>query len=105
MENELETLKSLDVSVIAASIDDEEKAAEVAAELSFPVAYGVTRAQADSIDAWWEDRRSIIQPSEFLLNAGHKVIFSTYSSGPLGRMNPPDVVKIIQFLEKQKQSA
>ncbi len=104
MENELEALKSLDVSVIAASVDDEEKAAEVAAELSFPVAYGVTRAQADSIDAWWEDRRDIVQPSEFLLNAGHKVMFSAYSSGPIGRMNPPDVVKVIQFAEKQKKS-
>ena len=100
----MEALKSLDVSVIAASVDDEEKAAEVAAELSFPVAYGVTREQANSIDAWWEDRRDIIQPSEFLLNAGHKVLFSTYSSGPLGRMNPPDVVKLVQFMEKQKQS-
>jgi len=104
MENELEALKSLDVSVVAASVDDADKAGEVAAELSFPVAYGMTRAQADSLDSWWEDRRGIIQPSEFLLNAGHNVIFSTYSSGPLGRMNPPDVVKLVQFLEKQKQS-
>jgi len=104
MENELETLKSLDVSVVAASVDDAEKAREVAAELSFPVAHGMTRAQADSIDAWWEDRRGIIQPSEFLLKADHTVIYSTYSSGPLGRMNPPDVVKMAQFLEKQKQS-
>ncbi len=104
MEAELETLRGLDVSVIAASVDDEEKTAEVAAELSFPVAYGVTRAQANSIDAWWEDRRGIIQPSEFLLNAGQRAVFSTYSSGPLGRMNPPDAVKLIQFLEKQKQS-
>jgi|TARA_B100002003_G_scaffold250130_2_gene288419 peroxiredoxin len=103
MEEQLETLRGLDVSIVAASVDDEEKAAEVAAELSFPVAHGVTRAQADSIDAWWEDRRGIIQPSEFLLNAGHKVLFSTYSSGPLGRMNPPDVVKLVQFMEKQKQ--
>ena len=105
MENELETLKSLDVSVIAASVDDAEKAAEVAAELSFPVAYGVTRAQADSLGSWWEDRRNIIQPSEFLLNAEHKVLFSTYSSGPLGRMNPPDLVKLVQFMEKQKQGS
>lgn len=104
MEEELETLKGLDVSVIAASVDDEEKAAEVAAELSFPVAHGVTLAQAQSLGAWWETRRGIIQPSEFLLNAEHKVMSSTYSSGPIGRMNPPDIVKIIQFYEKQRQS-
>jgi len=102
MESELEALTSVGASVIAASVDDAEKAAEVAAELSFPVAYGVTREQADSIDAWWESRRDIVQPSEFLLNAEHKVLFSSYSSGPIGRMNPPDVVKVIQFMEKQK---
>ena len=42
--------------MIAASVDDEEKAGEVAAEVSFPVAHGVTRADADAIGAFWEDR-------------------------------------------------
>lgn len=102
MENELETLKSLGVSVIAASVDNAEKAAEVAAELSYPVAYGVTHEQAAALGAWWEPKRAIIQPSEFLLNAEHKVVASTYSAGPIGRMNPPDVVNIVRFYEKQK---
>ena len=49
MEEELQALKDLDVAVIAASVDDEEKAAEVAADLSFPVAHGVTREQAQRV--------------------------------------------------------
>lgn len=104
MEENLAALKELDVTVIAASVDDVAKAGEVAADLSFPMAHGVTREQADQLGSWWEDRRGIIQPSEFLLGADGKVIYNTYSSGPVGRMNPPDIVKMIGFVDKQRRS-
>ncbi len=99
----MDALKDLDVSVIAASVDPEDKASEIAAGLSYPVAYGVTREDADSIGAWWEPNRGIIQPTEFLLDADHRVITSTYSAGPVGRMNAPDLVKVVQFNQRQKQ--
>ena len=57
-------LDALGVKIVAASVDPIDKAKEVAAELSFPVGYGVTRAMADQLGAWWEERRSIIQPAE-----------------------------------------
>ena len=97
-------LQSLGARAVAASVDPIDKAREVAAELPFPVAYGVTRAQADTLGSWWEERRSIIQPSEFVLDAGGKVISSTYSSGPIGRVDAADVIKMINFREKQAQS-
>ncbi len=101
-EAELDSLKDLDVSVVAASVDDAEKAGEVAADLSFPVAYGVTRAEADQLGSWWEERRGIIQPSEFLLGADHGIMTSTYSAGPIGRTDAADVVKLVGFYERQK---
>lgn len=94
-------LRAAGASVVAASVDPLDKAKEVAAELPFPVAYGVTREQADRIGAWWEDRRGIVQPSEFLVGPGDKVIDSSYSSGPIGRIDPADVIKRINFLESQ----
>ena len=96
-------LQSLGTGVLAASVDPLDKAQEVARGLPFPVAYGVTRVQADAIGAWWEERRSIVQPAEFLLDAGGKVVSSTYSSGPIGRVDPADVVKHIQFRDRQAQ--
>ena len=96
-------LQALGVGVLAASVDPLDKAKAVAAELPFPVAYGVTRAQADAIGAWWEERRSIIQPAEFLLDAQGKVVSSTYSSGPIGRVDAADVIRNINFREKQAQ--
>jgi alkyl hydroperoxide reductase subunit AhpC len=94
-------LDELGVKVVAASIDPIDKAKEVAATVSFPIGYGVTRAMADQLGAWWEERRSIIQPSEFLVAADGKVRASTYSSGPIGRVNPADVVRLVNFYDKQ----
>ena len=94
-------LQGLGAKVVAASVDPLDKAKEVAAELPFPVAYGVTREQADQIGAWWEERRGIIQPAEFMLDAQGKVRSSTYSSGPIGRVDAADVVKLINFYDAQ----
>ena len=93
-------LDALGVKVVAASIDPIDKAKEVAAELSFPVGYGVTRAQAHQLGSWWEERRGLIQPSEFLVAADGKVRSATYSSGPIGRVDAADVVKLVQFYDK-----
>ena len=55
-------LDNLGISVVAASIDTEDKSKEVADEVNFPVGEGVSREIADALGSWWEDRRSIIQP-------------------------------------------
>ncbi len=103
IDGEIDALKELGVSVIAASVDTEDEAGEMAAELSYPVAYGVTRDQAETLGAYWEPNRGIIQPTEFLLDSDHKVITATYSAGPIGRMSAPDLVKVVQFNERKKQ--
>jgi alkyl hydroperoxide reductase subunit AhpC len=96
-------LEALGIKVVAASVDPLDKAKEVAAEMSYPIGYGVTRAMADRLGSWWEDRRSIIQPSEFIVDAAGKVRTSTYSSGPIGRMDPADVIRLVNFYDKQAQ--
>jgi peroxiredoxin len=94
-------IEAAGAKVVVASVDPLEKAKDVAAELPFPVTYGVTREQADQIGAWWEERRGIVQPAEFIVGTNGKVIDSSYSSGPIGRIEPADVVKRINFLEAQ----
>jgi alkyl hydroperoxide reductase subunit AhpC len=95
-------LDALGAKVIAASVDPIDKAREVAGEVSFPIGYGVTRDIANTLGAWWEDRRSIIQPSEFIVGTDNKIIVSSYSDGPLGRIEGGDVVKLIRFYESRK---
>ena len=94
-------LDELGVKIVAASIDPVDKATLVANEVSFPIGYGVTRAMADQLGSWWEERRSIIQPSEFLVAADGKVRSATYSSGPIGRVDAADVIRLVKFYDKQ----
>ena len=90
------------VKIVAASVDDLEKAREVADEVNFPVGYGVTRDIADMLGSWWEDRRQIIQPSEFVVGADGNIVGSSYSDGPLGRIDAGDVIKMVNFYESRK---
>jgi len=91
--------------ILAASVDTGDKAREVADGLDFPVAEGVAREQATALGSWWEDRRSIIQPSEFVLDREGRVIASTYSSSPIGRVDAEDVVKFVTFYERRRREA
>ena len=90
------------MTVVAASTDPSDKAQEVADELSFPIAYGVTRDIADSLGSWWEGSRGIIQPTEFIVGADAKIVHSSYSSGPLARTLAPDVVSLLKLLNKYR---
>ncbi len=86
------------MSLFAATVDSEEETAKVAADLGFPVAYGVTRAMGDQIGAWWEERRDHIQPSEFLMSRSGRVLASVYSSSPIGRMDPEETLALARIL-------
>ena len=91
-------------SVLAATAEPKEKVVEGTQNLTYPVAYGVTKDQAMALGAWWEDRRQIIQPADFVLSGDGKVLSATYSTGPIGRLEAIDAVRFIQFQEKQKKA-
>ena len=84
-------------------MDSLEKTQEVAELLNFPVAYGVTREIGIALGSWWEERRDFIQPSEFVLNQQGKVMFSTYSNSPVGRMDPAETLTLIKYLNSLKR--
>ena len=96
-------LKNLGTSVVAASVDPLDKAKEVADEVNFPIGHGVTRDIANTLGSWWEDRRQIIQPSQFVVGPENKVMASCYSDGPIGRFIADDVVKFVTFAQSQRK--
>lgn len=96
-------LEKLGVSVYAASVDPVDRAKEVADPLSFPVCHGVTREQGDRLGSWWDEKRDCIQPSEFVLDKSGRVLSSTYSSSPIGRLDAADVVSLLGFLKSRKK--
>ena len=90
------------VSIIAGTVDSEEKTLEVAEPLGFPVSYGMTREDGDKIGAWWAEPRDHIQPSEFVLTQDGKVLMSAYSTSPLGRMDPEETLTLIKFVNARR---
>lgn len=96
-----DSLAELGVSIYAGSVDSEDLTREVAADVSFPIAYGLSRETGEKLGAWWDEERGFIQPSEFFIGHDGKVIASTYSSSPIGRMEPEDGLALAKFLLKK----
>lgn len=61
------------------------------------------RSVGDAIGAFWDERRDFIQPSEFVLNTKGRVLSSTYSSSPIGRIDPEEALVLVNFLIKSRQ--
>jgi peroxiredoxin len=95
-------LKALDIGVFAASVDPIDKAREVANEVYFPIGYSLTREQSGMVGGWHMSQRDAVQPSEFLLDAGGKVVASSYSAGPIGRIDAGDVVKLVKLYDSRR---
>jgi len=102
-EKNLKALGDLGVSVFAATVDSLEDTVKVAERLSFPVAWGVDRELGTLLGAFWENRRDHIQPTEFLVNQKGRVLSSTYSSSPLGRMDADETVTLMKMITASKR--
>ena len=93
-------------TIYAVSVDDPAKAQEMAdtSGLTFPVAYGATREDADMIGAWWDENRGgYIQPAEFIMGRGGVVLGSVYASGPVGRMGADEAMRLITSREQRRR--
>ena len=93
------------LQVVAASVEPQELVREMAGKsgVTFPMAYGVSRADADLLGSWWsEDRGGYIQPTEFLLGRGGTVLGAMYASGPVGRISPDEAVHFIEGRERRR---
>ncbi len=102
----MDELKAPKIDVVGLSVDPLEKSREVVEQsgLAYPLAYGLKVPEdAERIGAWWEQRRGIIQPSEFLLDSARRVASATYSTGPVGRLKAEDVITLVKFLNTRRQ--
>lgn len=85
-------LEKNNITVVAASSDPQDKAAEMAAEVGFPVGYGLDQAFIESVGGYWEANRKFSQPSEFVLSPENEIVQLSYSDGPLARTEAEDVL-------------
>ena len=94
----------MECNIYAISTDTLEQATEMVGKgLTFPVAYGATKEDGDTLGSWWsDDFDGTIQPSEFLLGRGGTVLGSMYASGGVGRMGSDEAVRTIQTRERRR---
>ena len=90
--------------MLQGTVDSETQTKEVAAPLSFPVAHSMQRRDGNLIGAFWDERRNHIQPSEFILR-GNRVLASTYSNSPVGRMDPEETLSLISYIDSVAKKA
>lgn len=93
------------LAIVAASVESKEPVQEMAkrAGVTFPMAYGVTRADADLLGSWWSDAHDgHIQPTELLLGRGGTVLGAMYASGPVGRVSPDEAAHFIEGRERAR---
>jgi hypothetical protein len=62
------------------------------------------RRDGNLIGAFWDERRNHIQPSEFILR-GNRVLASTYSNSPVGRMDPEETLSLISYIDSVEKKA
>lgn len=67
--------------------------------IEYPVGIGLSRGDADSVGAWWKDEKGHLQPAEFILKKSGEVMFSSYSDGPVGRMDPDNTLELIKMMQ------
>ena len=88
--------------MVALSTDTRDKAEETAdqLELGFPVAYGLSLpGDAQKIGAFWEETRGFFHSTNFILDPEGKVTDALYSTGPLGRIVPREVLGRVRALK------
>jgi hypothetical protein len=62
------------------------------------VAWGVERELGDKLGSFWEERRDHIQPTEFIVTGKGRILSSTYSSSPVGRVDPDEALSLMKII-------
>jgi peroxiredoxin len=102
-----ESLASVDVKIVAISVDNEAATEALIAKhgLEFPVGHSAdARAIATATGAFVNDDPLYIQSTGFVLDHAGRVVVSVYSSGAIGRLVPDDVVGLIRYLREHAPS-
>ncbi|MFT6436313.1 MAG: hypothetical protein ACJAVI_004379 [Candidatus Azotimanducaceae bacterium] len=62
------------------------------------MAWGVERELGDKLGSFWEERRDHIQPTEFIVTGKGRILSSTYSSSPVGRVDPDEALSLMKII-------
>lgn len=92
------------IKVVALSADDEAAATKTVGKyrLTFPVGHGADANQVAALTgAYVNDSPRYLQSTGFLLDPAGAVLNAVYSSGPIGRLVPEDVLGMVTYLKSK----
>lgn len=98
----IDRLESLGVKVYALSTDTQEDAVKTVERhgLTFPVGWGLDGEEvAGRFGAYIDPEKGHLQATSFILQDG-RVMHTTYSSGPLGRLQAAHVVGFVEYVQQ-----
>jgi len=99
-QSNVERLGELGISVYAASVDSVNYSLSIRESgISFPLAYGFSKRDADILGAWWESTQGFVEPAYFLVSRSGVVLASTYCSGAIGGADPMEFIGIVEKRE------
>jgi peroxiredoxin len=99
-EAEAEALHADGIGIVAGSVDGPEQAEATvrACGLSFPVLHSLPLLPtATTLTTFYETRRSILHATGFVVRPDGTIAVAAYSTGPIGRLDPVDVVRVVRF--------
>ena len=94
------------IKIVAGTVDPLYKTEEFVGKLglSYPVAYGMDmETTCVKTGAFYEKDRKFIQPACFLIRPNKTIEVAAYSSGPIGRFVPQDVLGLVRFYKSRAQ--
>ncbi|MGD0640003.1 MAG: redoxin domain-containing protein [Roseiarcus sp.] len=97
-------LGELGVKVVAFSVDDEAKAAEIVAKhkIGFPVGFGAdAKAVAATIGCYVNEDPLYLQTTGFVLAPDGAVVNAVYSSSAIGRLVADDVAGLVSYIKSK----
>ncbi|MEV6889509.1 redoxin domain-containing protein [Kribbella sp. NPDC051137] len=98
----LPDLDAVGAAVVSISADPKDDASTMvdSHSIAFPVGYGASPARlAELTGAFVHEGPSYVQATGFILDPDGRVLLSTYSTGAVGRLNAPDAVGFIKYVQ------
>lgn len=92
------------IKVVALSVDDEATTAGTIDkyQLSFPVGHSADAGQVAALTgAYVNETPRYLQSTGFLLDPNGHILDAVYSSGPIGRLVPEDVIGMVTYLKSK----